>query len=114
MAMSKDLVEFTLRSYYFDAGLGPNRQEDRGNVLMNEAFGLLTDDIERIRTHAFRFGHVRLIVRQSQFTRFMIIGEQLGFPSQFKALNAKLITPKASSISNEPIDLSTKAATHVR
>ncbi len=107
MAMSKDLVEFTLKSYYFQAGFGPNLPQDRGNVLLAEAFGLSEDQIKEIRNRAFRFGDVRLIVRPSQFTRFLILREGLGFQNQFKELKAKLITPNPPVIKNEPVDIST-------
>lgn len=118
MAMSKDRVEFTLKSYYFTSGFGGCHPSDRGNQLLTAAFNLGPEAIQSIRDRAFRFGEVRLIVRPSQFARFLILREQLGFQNQFKELKAKLITPVKIVITNDPIDISgvqvAKEPDHVR
>lgn len=109
MAMSKDRVEFTLKAYYFD---NFRKFSQNGENLLRDSLNLPHEVIQKIKRTALHFGEARIVCRPSQFARFLIIREQMGFQNQFKELKAKLIPARPMAPVNEPVDVSSLGAAH--
>jgi hypothetical protein len=88
MSMSKDRVRFTLAGYYFEGS-----HESMGLVL-REAFGMSERDLVGVETTAKETGGVIIQCRPSQFARFLILRDRVGYQNMFKELRAELIVPK--------------------
>lgn len=103
--MSKDRVRFqpALRvgSSYFASC---SRAE-----LLCECFGLTLNKAEKIVSRHSSKGDIWIICRPSQFARFMIRRNELGWSNTFKELNAELFTPEESC--EQVVDVSKNPAT---
>lgn len=104
MPASKDRVKFRIMASMFSGN--PHSLVS----LLSNTLGIDYAACSALHEQAKTFGYVEIICRPSQFARFLIHRNRLGFPNGFKELEAELFVPEPPKLVQKPMDVSRNPA----